>query len=341
MFDIGNSSREEHAVKILQTVKKVPGGMMVVPLLLGVAINTFFPDVLNIGGLSSALWKTGSSALMGAFLFCAGAQVNFRRAGTSIYKGCSLLITKVGIGVILGLLVNHFFVIYGVLGLSPLAIIASLTNKNGGLFVALAEEYGDETDVGAYSIIVLSDGPMFTMIAFAASGLAQISLVTLIASILPLIVGFILGNIDSDIRDFLEPGMGVIMPFFAFPLGATMSFGQIASAGIEGVILGVLCVVITSSAGYACYRLLHFKHCEVGAACGSTSGNAVGTPATIAAADPSYASIAATATAQVAATTVISAILCPFAVQFFHKYEQRRLARLEKKSTSIQGESEE
>ena len=264
--------------------------------------------------------------MMGAFLFCAGAQVDFRKAGLSIYKGCALLVTKVGIGIILGLVVNYFFGIYGILGITPLAIISALTNKNGGLFVALADEYGDETDVGAYSIIVLSDGPMFTMIAFAASGLAQISIVSLIASILPLIVGFILGNLDSDIRSFTEPGMSLLMPFFAFPLGATMSFSQIASAGIGGVVLGVLCVLITSTAGYGCYRLLHFKHCEVGAASGSTSGNAVATPATIAAADPTYAPIAAAATAQVAAATVITAILCPVFCSIFHNYEKKRLA---------------
>ena len=29
-------------MKILQTVKKIPGGLMVVPLLLGAIVNTFF-----------------------------------------------------------------------------------------------------------------------------------------------------------------------------------------------------------------------------------------------------------------------------------------------------------
>ena len=38
-------------VKILGTMKKFPAGAMVIPLLLGCTINTFFPDLLTIGGI--------------------------------------------------------------------------------------------------------------------------------------------------------------------------------------------------------------------------------------------------------------------------------------------------
>ena len=36
-------------VKILGTMKKFPAGAMVIPLLIGCTINTFFPDLLTIG----------------------------------------------------------------------------------------------------------------------------------------------------------------------------------------------------------------------------------------------------------------------------------------------------
>ena len=54
-------------------------------------------------------------------------------------------------------------------------------------------------------------------------------------------------------------------------------------------------------------------------ATGSTAGNAVATPAAVAAADPSLAVIATVATAQVAAACVVSAIVCPFIVSFVFK----------------------
>ena len=40
-------------MKILQTVKKIPGGLMVIPLLLGAALNTWAPGLITIGGDST------------------------------------------------------------------------------------------------------------------------------------------------------------------------------------------------------------------------------------------------------------------------------------------------
>jgi 2-keto-3-deoxygluconate permease len=323
-------------MKILDTVKKVPGGMMVVPLLLGALTNTFSPSFFALGGFTEALFKTGATALLGAFLFCSGAQINVKQAGISVYKGVVLLVTKVLIGALLGILVNHFFGIYGVLGISPLAIVSSLTNKNGGLYAALAGEYGDSTDVGATSIIALSDGPFFTMIAFGATGLAQIPLNALLAAVMPILIGFILGNLDHNIQKFLAPGTSLLIPFFAFPLGAGLNLSQLLTAGISGILLGVFCTLITGLAGFFVFRILKFKFPAVGAAVGATAGNAIGTPAAVAAIDPSFSKIASEATAQVAAAIIITAILCPILVSFLDRVDKKRRNRKSEALTNEQ-----
>ena len=65
-------------MKILKTVQKIPGGMMVVPLILGALVNTFFGDALKIGGFTTALFKNSASCLIGLFIFCNGAMINIR-----------------------------------------------------------------------------------------------------------------------------------------------------------------------------------------------------------------------------------------------------------------------
>lgn len=320
-------------MKILATVKKVPGGMMVVPLLLGCLTNTFFPQFFSLGGFTEALFKTGATALLAAFLFCAGSQVSVRGAGVSIFKGVVLLIVKVGIGAAIGVLVNHFFGVAGLIGITPLAIVSSLTNKNGGLYAALAGEYGDSTDVAATSIIALSDGPLFTMIVFGATGLASIPFESLVAAAVPIVIGFVLGNLDKEIQDFLKPGTGMLIPFFAFPLGAALNLSQLAVAGAPGILLGIFCTLITGLAGYGVYRVLHFEHPQVGAAVGATAGNAIGTPAAVAAVDTSLKAVAATATAQVAAAIIVTAILCPILVSFLDKVEKKRRGNAKAAST--------
>lgn len=309
-------------MNILQTIKKIPGGIMMIPLLLGALTNTFFPPFFALGGFTEALFKTGATALLGAFLLCSGAQINLKEAGTSLYKGLVLLICKVLIGAILGITVNYFFGLQGVLGLSPLAIMAALANSNGGLYAALAGEYGDSTDVGVTSIIALNDGPFFTLIAFGATGLAEIPLTALLAAITPIMIGLTLGNIDPDLRVFLAPGASLLIPFFAFPLGASLHFNQLISAGLAGILLGIACTLITGGLGYLVYKLLKFKFPAIGGAIGTTAGNAIGTPAALALIDDSFAEVATQATAQVAAAIIVTAIACPMLVSLLDRLEK-------------------
>lgn len=79
-------------MKICATMKKFPGGMMVIPLLIGCAVNTFVPQCLEIGGFTTALFKSGQSTLVGLFIFCSGATINVKQVGKPLYKGAVLTI---------------------------------------------------------------------------------------------------------------------------------------------------------------------------------------------------------------------------------------------------------
>lgn len=316
-------------MKIKATLERIPGGMMVVPLLIAAILNTFAPDLLRIGNFTQALFVDGASALIALFLLCTGAQINVKSFGVSIGKGATLLATKWVVGAAFGLIAYMFAGENGLwLGLAPIAIIAAMTNSNGGLFVALVGQYGSKEDRAAYSLLALNDGPFLTMVAlsiFGAMGFVDgmFSLQSFIAVLLPILVGMVLGNLDEEMRVFLDNGSSMLIPFFAFALGMGIDFGAIVEGGLSGIILGLLTVFVTGTAGYLVFKAFKWNPI-VGAAEGSTAGNAVATPAAIAAASAGFAQYAELATVQVAASTVTTAILLPLYIAFLVKRLERK-----------------
>ncbi|KAA8674507.1 2-keto-3-deoxygluconate permease [Clostridium sp. MT-14] len=311
-------------MQIKKTIDKVPGGIMIIPLLLGAIVNTFFPQVLMIGGFTTAMFKQGSLPILAVFLFCMGAQMSLKVAPKSFKKGVILLVAKCGIGAIIGLGVGKIFGTAGILGLTPLAIIAAMTNTNGGLFVALTEQYGDKTDVGAIALLSLNNGPFFTMLALGASGLVAVPVKAFIAILLPICLGMLLGSLDKEIREFLLPGEKLLIPFFAFPIGASMNLSSVVKAGLPGILLGVATAVLTGFGGYFALRAFGEKRPIVAFANGSTGGNSVGTPAAIAAVDKTISPMLGAATAQIAASCIISAFLCPAIIVLMNKHFKRK-----------------
>ena len=322
-------------IPILKTIQKVPGGLMVVFLLLGAIVNTFAPEWLMIGSFTTALFKQGALPLIAVLLFCSGAQITIKTAGVALWKGFVLNTVKVLLGISVGLVVGKLLGPEGTLfGLTPLALIAAMANSNGGLYTALAQKYGDASDIGAVAIISTNDGPFFTMVAMGMTGLANIPIIAMVAVIVPILIGMILGNLDEDMRKFLAPGVMLSIPFFSFPLGAGLNLMDIVKAGGPGIALGLLTLFVTGIGGFFAYKFLvpskEKRSDAVGAAIGTTAGNAAGTPAAIAAVDPTWAPYAAAATVQVGASIVITAILCPLLVDF--------LSRMCKQHTSAASE---
>jgi len=302
-------------VPIKRAIEKVPGGMMVVPLLVGALIATFFPDTPKFFGSFTGALFSGALTILAVFYVCMGASIDFRATPYIAKKGGTLLIVKVGVAVVLGLIFGRILgeapVGAGMFaGVSTLAVVAAMNDTNGGLYMALMGQYGRPRDVGAYTVMSLESGPFLTMITLGVAGLSAFPWQTLVGAILPLMVGMIIGNLDREMRDFLSRAVPVMIPFFAFALGAGLDLSKVWQAGLLGLGMGVGVVVVTGIPLFFADRITGGNG-VAGVAAASTAGNAAAVPAIVAAANPAYADAARPATILVAACVVVTAILVP------------------------------
>jgi len=288
---------------------------MVVPLLCGALFATFAPDTPKFFGSFTGALFTGALPILAVFYVCTGASIDFKATPYILRKGGTLFGVKIGMGILLGVIFGRLLgespVSAGAFaGISTLAIVAAMNDTNGGLYMALMGQYGQPRDVGAYSVMSLESGPFLTMLTLGVAGLAAFPWPTLVGGILPLAIGMLIGNLDREMRDFLSRAIPVLIPFFAFALGANLDLAKVWQAGLLGLGMGLAVVVVTGIPLFFADRLTGGTG-VAGVAAASTAGNAVAVPAIVASANPAYADAAAQATMLIAACVVVTAIAVP------------------------------
>ena len=286
---------------------------MVIPLLLGSLINTLFPDALQIGGLTTALFSSaGTSTLLGAQLFCMGTALQVKDMPKVLKRGGVLLLAKFAVGALLGIIIGKIWGMEGVFGLTTLAVISAVTNSNGSVYLTLMGNYGDQADCGCFPLLALNDGPFFTLVALGASGLANIPFMSLLAAIIPIVLGMLIGNIDKGMRELFAPMGTAIIPLIGFALGAGIDLTSIIKGGFPGILLGLITVFVGGGFILVFDKFISRRPGYAAWAVATTAGNAVAVPAAVALIDTSWEPYVATATVQVAASVVVTCIVTPF-----------------------------
>lgn len=313
--------KEHRDLDLLNKMKNLPGGLVIIPLVIAVLLATFVPQVFQIGGYVTALFYEGNSCMMGFFLIICGSMIDVKQVGMPLYKGAVMTGVKFALGVAVGVLVGMICGPEGFLGIAPFVLIAAITNSNGSLYISLSSQFGNATDTGAISILSLNDGPFFTLIALGATGLANIPIKSLVAVLIPLLIGFIWGNLDKGFRETCKTAQPIVTFFMTISIGAKTDVKTILTAGASGIILGLISAATAVLFFFIVNLLLPKKERNaMGAAIGTTALNSAMTPAAVAEADPSLAPYTSLATAQCATASIITLFLCPFITAAFDKY---------------------
>jgi 2-keto-3-deoxygluconate permease len=309
-------------MKLKRGMERVPGGMMMVPLVCGAVITTIAPGAGTFFGSFTNGLFTGSLPILAVFYVCMGASIPAASLPRIARRGGALMLTKISLGVAAGVVLGRLLGVQPITsgwfaGVSTLAVVAALNDTNGGLYMALMTRYGSTEDAASYSVMALESGPFLTMVTLGVAGLSSFPWQTLVGAVLPLCIGMLLGNLDHELRTFLGQGAPVLIPFFAFALGATLDLRRVWEAGLVGVGLGLAVLLLSGTAMILVDRLIGGEG-TAGIAAATTAGNAAAVPMLVASANHQYAAAAPQATVLVASSVIVTSLLVPPLTAWWH-----------------------
>ena len=319
------------SVPIKAAIEKVPGGMMLVPLLVGAVLATVAPGTADFFGSFTGGLLTGSTPILAVFYVCMGASIDLRATPYILKKGGALFGAKVLLAVVIGVVAGRFMselpIEHGFLaGLSVLALVAAFSDTNGGLYMALMGQYGKPKDVAAYSIMTIESGPFLTMLILGVAGLSAFPWQALVGALIPLVLGMVLGSLDPAMRKFLSSASPVLIFFFGLALGFGISLQTVLGAGLVGILLGLLVLFAGGAVLFLADRLTGGTGLG-GLAASSTAGNAAAVPMLVAAANPDYREAAGPATVLVSAAIVVTSIGTPLVVSWYARHLAAKATR--------------
>lgn len=316
-------------MKLKKSIEKIPGGLMLVPLFLGAIIHTAFPGAGDyFGGFTKGL-MTGTVPILAVWFFCMGAAIDVRATGTVLRKSGTLVITKIAVAWVIAMIAVQFMPTGGIqsgffAGLSVLAIISAMDMTNGGLYASIMQQYGTKEESGAFVLMSLESGPLVTMLILGSTGAAVFEPHLFVGAVLPFLIGFILGNLDHDFREYFGKATQTLIPFFGFALGSTIDLGVIVDTGILGILLGLAVIVLTGIPLLFADKWIGKGNGTAGVAASSTAGAAVANPMLVANLKPEFLPAAEAATALVAASVIVTAILVPIITAYYADYMKKK-----------------
>ncbi|WP_336707169.1 MULTISPECIES: 2-keto-3-deoxygluconate transporter [unclassified Cedecea] len=315
-------------MQIKRAIDKIPGGLMLVPLFLGALCNTFAPGTGKyLGSFTNGL-ITGTVPILAVWFFCMGASIELKATGTMLKKSGVLVVTKIATAWVVAMAVGSFLPLSGVeaglfAGISTLALVAAMDMTNGGLYAALMNQYGSKEEAGAFVLMSLESGPLMTMVILGTAGIASLEPQLFVGAVLPFLVGFVLGNLDPDLRKMFGGAVQTLIPFFAFALGNTIKLQVIFETGLAGILLGLVVIVVTGIPLILADKFIGGDDGTAGIAASSTAGAAVATPVLIAQMVPEFAPAAPAATALVATSVIVTSLLVPILTALWAKQAKK------------------
>lgn len=225
----------------MKLMKSIPGGTLLIPMLISAILATFFPGLFEIGGMTQAFFTNqGLTYVLAAAVFVSGFLLDISTLRKVIRRYGILLLARLLFNGLTGYFFIQIFGMDGVLGISGIAFIVTLMSINPSLFLAIVNDYGDDVDRAAFGLVALVSLPFVPMFVYGLSTPTPLNFSSLIATIIPLIVGIVLGNLDKELGKAVTPAMGFLVMCIGWTVGAGMNLIDAVKAGGSGFVMAIL-----------------------------------------------------------------------------------------------------
>lgn len=301
-------------------MKKIPGGLLLIPMLISAVFATFCPNLFYIGGLTEALFtKKGINYIVALITFCSATSLDFKSLAKVLKKQGLMLLVKIILCMAFSLLFFKFFGETGVWGISLLSFVCVLASLNPSLYIALTKDYATKTDESAFGLLGLLCLPVFPIIIYSVAQSQAIDFSPIISTLIPLILGILIANFDKDFASIFKGSTTMLTPFMGWSFGTGINLIESFKSGLQGLVLVVIFYVIIALPIYL-FEVKVLKSNGVSAlGMSSMAGLTVSVPLILSQNSDYLASIAGTAASQIALGVVVTSVITPMLVKMLAK----------------------
>lgn len=311
---------------MLKFMRKIPGGLLLIPMLISALVNTFAPGFLGkFGGLTEALLTAkGTGYVVGLVCFCSAAMLDIKSLGKVLKKQGVLLLVKIlaclGLAALFVAIFGMEGVDTGLFAISALGFTVTICSVNPSMYLAMVGEYGVEQDKGAFGLVGLLCVPAFPTLVFSIIRGGDLDWTPILAVLIPIVLGLIIGNLDKDLAKMFGGMVGPLTPFMGWSFGAGINLiDAVKEGGVGGVVMTVVYYVLMIPILLLVERLILKESGISTLGMSSIAGLSISIPSIIAFSAPELVPYAQVATAQIAFGVVLTSIITPIVTQAYAK----------------------
>ncbi len=312
---------------MLEKIKKIPAGTFLVPMFISMVLYTLWPNLFKIGGISQSLLAgEGQGFIIGLLCFCSGVGIDLKRLVRVLKRQGILFLVKLGIAFLVTIAYLRFFGDGGIWGMPAIAVATALLSINPAIYLSISEDYGNEDDPYAFGLTSLFCIPLFPIIIFGlvySSG--GFDWMPVISTLLPMLLGIILGNLDKQFAELFGPGLNVLIPWLGWSIGQGTNVLEAIKAGPTGILLTLMVIIFMSPLFLVDYKILG-NDGTAGLAMLNVAGLSTSVPVVLATTYPQLLDYQTAAVSQILASVVILSFLSPVLTERWVNHLQKKEA---------------